>query len=310
LAQQSENPRVLVAIPVYNEVAHASRVLDEVRAFHPEILVVDDGSTDGTPELLARRGDVAAGHVRVVRHAKNAGYGQSLITAFTYAAQHSFDWVITMDCDEQHEPRRIPAFLEHIAAAHNCVACPDIVSGTRYTVGEVAGDAAPADRKAINMTLTAVLNDTLGVAHLGTRLTDSFCGFKAHRVSSLARLNLTETGYAFPMQLWPQAALAGLTVEELPVPRIYNDPSRTFGGQLDDPEKRLRHYVEVLRREIHQPAVALTAGNMSRQRVLAGRLEAAIARHIPALSVPLLPASDRSSQPAENLCDTGSCCCP
>ena len=310
MAQHSENPSVLIAIPVYNEVSHASRVLDEVRAFHPEILVVDDGSTDGTPELLSRRTDVATGHVRVIRHAKNSGYGQSLISAFGYADRHGFDWVITMDCDEQHEPRRIPAFLEHIAAAHGCAACPDIISGTRYTSGEVTGDAAPADRKAINMTLTAILNDTLGAADLGTRLSDSFCGFKAHRVSSLARLNLTETGYAFPMQLWPQAALAGLTVEELAVPRIYNDPSRTFGGQLDDPEKRLRHYIEVLRREFHQPAVALTAAGVLRQRVLAGRLEVAIARHTPALTVPLMAATGRAETPAASLCDASSCCCP
>ena len=62
---------------------------------------------------------------------------------------------------------------------------------------------------------------------------DSFCGFKAHRVSAMRRLRLTEPGYAFPLQLWPQVAVAKLRVTEIPVRLIYNDPNRHFGGSLD-----------------------------------------------------------------------------
>ena len=311
MSRRNDPARVLIAIPVFNEATHASRVLDEVRSFHRDVLVVDDGSSDATPDILQGRADVKSGEVRVIRHATNSGYGQSLITAFEYAGRAGFDWVITMDCDEQHEPRRIPAFLERLQAAHHCDACPDIVSGTRYTAGDVNGDAAPADRKAINMTLTAVLNHAFGVTEvshgmLQVPLTDSFCGFKAHRVKAMAKLNLTETGYAFPMQLWPQAALAGLVVEELPVPRIYNDPNRTFGGQLDDPDRRLRHYVDVLRREVKHPAVAITPAVLKRQRDICVRLEEAIARYIPQLAVPLMTPRGVTGA---NVCDKAACCC-
>ncbi|HEY0007408.1 MAG TPA: hypothetical protein VGB55_01685, partial [Tepidisphaeraceae bacterium] len=82
-------------------------------------------------------------------------------------------------------------------------------------------------------------------------LTDTFCGFKAHRVSAMQKLNLSEKGYAFPLQLWPRAFAADLRITELSVKRIYHDPNRTFGGGLDDAPRRFRHYMDVLKRELN-----------------------------------------------------------
>ena len=69
---------------------------------------------------------------------------------------------------------------------------------------------------------------------MGLSITDSFCGFKAYRVTACDRLCLSVDGYDFPMQFWVQAVAHGLVIEELPVRLIYNDPTRTFGGPLDD----------------------------------------------------------------------------
>jgi hypothetical protein len=69
----------------------------------------------------------------------------------------------------------------------------------------------------------------------------------------MRRLNLTETGYAFPLQLWPQAIRAGLRITEIPVRLIYNDPSRSFGGVLDDANRRLKHYLSVFDAEMAVP---------------------------------------------------------
>ena len=85
---------------------------------------------------------------------------------------------------------------------------------------------------------------------LGLNITDAFCGFKAYRVAALRDLHITVPGYAMPMQFWVQAARAGLRVRELPVRLIYNDPTRHFGGLLDDPAIRLQHYLEVLETEL------------------------------------------------------------
>ncbi|MDB5303886.1 MAG: glycosyl transferase family 2 [Phycisphaerales bacterium] len=229
--------RLLIAIPVHNEQKYVDRVLDKVLAFHHDLLVIDDGSTDRTPQILGKRNDV-----KVIRHPTNLGYGQSLIDAFQFAQDNAYDWVITMDCDEQHEPERIPEFIAAIESD-----AWDLISGSRYLAPRGDDDLPPADRRGINATLTATLNELFGLG-----ITDAFCGYKAHRVAAMRQLRLTEPGYAFPMQLWPQVWSAELRLTEIPVRLIYNDPTRHFGGQLDDAGNRLRHYTDVLKAEMRR----------------------------------------------------------
>lgn len=230
--------KTLIVIPVHNERKYVAQVLARVRQFHDQILFVDDGSTDGTGEFLWQ--NAAEQGFNVLRHMTNLGYGRAIIDGFNYAAERGYDWVITMDCDEQHEPEMIPAFLKEIATN-----CWDIISGSRYTRKSLNEDAAPGDRRVINATITAMVNSLFH-----WKLTDAFCGFKAHRVNAMQRLNLDEAGYAFPLQLWPRAYAAGLRIKEISVKRIYNDPNRTFGGNLDDANMRLRHYLDVFKREM------------------------------------------------------------
>jgi glycosyltransferase involved in cell wall biosynthesis len=240
--------RLLIAIPVYNERKYVEKVLDKVLQFHHQILVIDDGSTDGTGDYLASRSDV-----QLIRHPVNRGYGQSLIDAFAFADQRGYDWVITMDCDEQHEPERIPDFLREIENDQW-----DLISGSRYLQPSDTDDLPPGDRRTINTTITTVLNDLYHA-----NLTDSFCGFKAHRVCAMRKLQLDVPGYAFPMQLWPQVFHHRLRVKEIPVRLIYNDPTRHFGGMLDDASNRLQHYLEVLAAERQKLASLLTAPALS-----------------------------------------------
>jgi len=240
--------KILVAVPVFNEEKYVASVLREIRKYSRaarsiagddlRVLVVDDGSTDGTPSVLG--GLAELGHIDLVTHPENRGYGQSLIDAFSFASARGYDWVITMDCDEQHEPCRIPIFVRECLKDE-----ADIISGSRYLLSEWEADRPPEDRRAINQTITATLNATLGL-----KLTDSFCGFKAHRVAAMDKLALTIPGYAFPMQFWVQAVSRGLRIREIPVRLIYKDATRHFGGILDDPTARLQHYKEVLSEEM------------------------------------------------------------
>ncbi len=225
----------LLAIPVFNEQDYLTGVLDQVRQFSTSVLVIDDGSTDATPDLLR-----AYPGIRVLTHPENRGYGKSLADAFCYSLRHGYRWLVTMDCDEQHEASQIPAFLA--AAAEDDA---DIISGTRYPAGQDADLIAPPDRREINQRITTTLNHRLGL-----RITDAFCGFKAYRVSALSKLDITVPGYAMPMQFWVQAVRAKLRIRELPVRLIYHDPRRYFGGLLDDPSVRLRHYLDVLESEL------------------------------------------------------------
>jgi dolichol-phosphate mannosyltransferase len=219
----------LTAIPVYNEARHVESVLREVRRYSPRILVVNDGSTDGTADILARQKGL-----EVIAHPANRGYGAALISAFEYARRQPIDVLITMDCDGQHEPARIPVLLEAIHDA-------DIVSGSRYLRNFHQDTQAPQDRSRINREITAELNRRFGLP-----LSDAFCGFKAYRREALERLDITETGWGMPLQLWVQAARLGLRVKEVGVPRLYLDPNRAFGGVLDDAAQRLAYYRRVI----------------------------------------------------------------
>jgi dolichol-phosphate mannosyltransferase len=272
--------KILVAVPVFNEEKYVRPVLREIRKYarasavahnldQIRVLVVDDGSTDSTPATL--RDLAARGHIDLLTHPENCGYGQSLIDAFAYAAENGYDWVITMDCDEQHEPCRIPCFVQ---------ACikddADIISGSRYRIKETgsclsddneAESIPPRDRSNINRLITELLNSSLHLnvldpaqrrdaapAPLG--ITDAFCGFKAHRVAAMARMNLTIPGYAFPMQFWVQADALNLRIREMAVKLIYKDATRHFGGTLDDPAVRLQHYLETFTNELREVRAA------------------------------------------------------
>src|SRR5262249_38538115 len=233
--------RICTAIPVYNEQSHVAGVLREVRRYSPDILVINDGSTDGTGKILAEQPDL-----RVITHPANRGYGAALISAFAFAVRENVDILVTMDCDGQHEPARIPVLLEAIHDA-------DIVSGSRYLRDFRQDSQAPADRQQINQIITAELN-----AQFGLELTDAFCGFKAYRREALERLRIPETGWGMPLQLWVQAARLGLRIKEVAIPRLYLDPKRAFGGVLNDADERLAYYRKVIDTADCQMRKALT----------------------------------------------------
>ena len=215
--------KLLTAIPVYNEERHVEAVLREVKRYSDRILVVNDGSTDRTGELLASDPELC-----IVTHEKNRGYGAALVSAFRAALASECEVLITMDCDGQHEPARIPVLLEAIHDA-------DIVSGSRY-LRDFRQDTlpTPADRRFINLTITRELNERFGL-----HLTDAFCGFKAYRIDALAKLRITETGWGMPLQLGASRKL-GLHQGSRRAATLSRS-NRAFGGMLNDANNGL-HY--------------------------------------------------------------------
>ena len=238
--------RILTAVPVFNEIRSVESVLREVRRHADEILVVDDGSTDGTSEFLQ-----ATEGLTVVRHPKNRGYGAAIISAFRYAIGHEYDALVTIDCDGQHQPALIPEIVRKLADS-------DIASGSRYLKTFRQDTSAYGDRREVNAVITSELNEAFGLG-----ITDAFCGFKAYRVAALRFLNPSEQGWGMPLQVWVQAARQGLTVCEVAVPRVYLDAARSFGEDLDVTANRLRYYrgvIDAARLDPlpGQPALAVT----------------------------------------------------
>jgi dolichol-phosphate mannosyltransferase len=235
--------RFLTAIPIYNEEAHLTPVLSEVLKYADHVMVVDDGSTDRTAELLR-----SFSTVQTIRHPRNRGYGASLRTAFETAIAQGYDAVVTLDCDGQHQPSRIPSVVERLEEA-------DLVSGSRYLKVFDPTQTPPEARRRINVEVTRWLNECLGL-----HLTDAFCGFKAYRTSALRQFDITEDGYAMPLQVWVQAVAAEMRIIEVPVPLIYLDESRAFGGALDDAGYRLEHYRRVFQAAIERAGLLTPEG--------------------------------------------------
>ena len=175
--------KLLIAIPIHNEEKYVKRVIDKIHAFHNDMLVIDDGSTDRTPQILARRSDL-----KIIRHPVNRGYGQSLIDAFAYADIEGYDWVITMDCDEQHEPEKIPDFVQAIETDRW-----DLISGSRYLQRTTTmicrrGIGAASTRRSPAWS-TSCSTSTSPMRSAATRRI---------AVSAMRRLSLDETGLCVP----------------------------------------------------------------------------------------------------------------
>ncbi|MCP5495239.1 MAG: glycosyltransferase family 2 protein [Leptospiraceae bacterium] len=227
----------LIAIPVYNEnefLFEVARNVIRCSGGYADLLFVNDGSTDGstqTLELLNKE------HFFVTIHKeKNEGYGSSLITSFAYAMEKNYKFLITMDCDAQHQPEDLSRFIEedyHI----------DVVSGSRYLpYSKTAGILAPQDRVEINRKITEKLN-----RYYRYSLTDAFCGFKRIRIQSLEREIFSVKGYAFPLEFWAFTKFKSLSIKEIGVDKIYITDDRSFGMDLDYKRKRYKYYMKTWR---------------------------------------------------------------
>ncbi len=224
--------RVLVAIPVRNEEATLEEVLRGCAAAGCAVLVVDDASTDRSPEIARR-------FARVIRHPEPSGYGAALITAFRHALREGVDVLITLDADGQHPPEWIPRFLEALERTG-----ADVVSGSRYHPEAPRVDPPPAERRRINRWITFYLRRFWGLP-----ITDAFCGYKAYTSRALALLrDLDEPGYGMPLEAWLRLACGGARIAEIPVPLLYPDPHRQFPGEIREMWRRWRYYAAVIRK--------------------------------------------------------------
>ncbi|HEX5996671.1 MAG TPA: polyprenol monophosphomannose synthase [Jiangellales bacterium] len=199
---------VLVTIPTYNEADSVSKIIDRVRAAVPDadVLVVDDGSPDGTGDIADRMAAVDE-RVHVLHRTAKQGLGAAYIAGFRWALQRGYATVVEMDADGSHQPEQLPRLLAALTHA-------DLVLGSRYVPGGRV-ENWPRRREALSRGGNAYTRLLLGVS-----LKDATGGYRAIRADALRGIDLEDVasqGYCFQVDLAWRAVRAGLRVVEVPI---------------------------------------------------------------------------------------------
>ncbi len=206
----------LIIIPTYNENENIVRLIPEIRSFvpHTEILVVDDGSPDGTSRSVKELAGTMNG-IHILDRPRKEGLGRAYVAGFRWALEREYEYVFEMDADFSHNPSYLPDFLEAIRDA-------DLVIGSRYKNG-VNVINWPMYRLLLsycaNMVFTRIIT--------GLPLTDSTGGFKCFRRSVLEAVNLdkiSSSGYSFQIEVNYLAWKKGFRVREIPI--VFTDRTR------------------------------------------------------------------------------------
>ena len=155
--------RRLAIVPAFNEAACVGRVIEEIRTADPgmEILVVDDGSTDGTAAVARAHG------AQIVRLPFNLGFGGAVQTGYRFALEHGFDLAVQVDGDGQHDAEELAALVAPVLAGE-----ADLAVGSRFAG---AGDYRPPFARGLGIRLFARAISLI----VGQRVTDTTSGFRA-----------------------------------------------------------------------------------------------------------------------------------
>jgi dolichol-phosphate mannosyltransferase len=201
--------RVLVVLPTYNEAENIQRVLTSIRRAMPDgaVLVVDDGSPDGTAELAERTGHELGG-IDVLRRPAKAGLGSAYRAGFAWGLQRGWEAMVEMDADFSHDPGALPGLVAPLADG------ADLSVGSRY----VPGGSIP--NWAWHRRLLSEGGNRYASALLGLHVTDSTSGFRAYRADMLRRLDLGRVradGYGFQIEMVHQVLSHGGRVVEVPI---------------------------------------------------------------------------------------------
>jgi glycosyltransferase involved in cell wall biosynthesis len=221
----------LVISPVYNEEENLEKYYSWLREhYQGDVLFINDGSIDNSADLIK---SFKGSGIFIINHPERSGYGAAQMSAFKFACENGYFSLISVDSDLQHNPVHIRGMLD---ALNEC----EVVLGSRYLKKHDASNI-PRDRFVINRYITAVLKNAYSV-----NITDPFCGMRAYRTSFLKKLKLDEKSYGFALEILMQIIKSGLEFREYPIDMIYFDEKRMFHDGLNDPAKRLKHYMNII----------------------------------------------------------------
>lgn len=201
--------RALVIVPTYNERENILRLIDAVLAQDPsiDVLVVDDGSPDGTGALVDARIQLDP-RVHIIHRPRKMGLGTAYLAGFRWALEHDYELIFEMDADFSHDPSHLPQFIESAQDA-------DVVLGSRYRDGKVTVVNWP-----INRLLLSYGANIYARVVTGLPLFDATGGFKCFHRKVLEAIDLTKVksnGYAFQIEMSFRAWRRGFRIVEIPI---------------------------------------------------------------------------------------------
>ena len=195
--------RCLCAIPVYNNAATLVDVAQRCRRYLPDVLVVDDGSTDLTPSHLDALHDAG---VDLRRHELNQGKGAAILTALAVAVERQDDYLITIDADGQHFPEDLPAFLAILEQE------PEVLLVGCRNFGENVPEKSKFGRAFANFWLKL---------ETGVDCDDCQSGFRAYPVKAISQLRFLSRRYNFESEVNARAAWGGVKIMDTPIKVSY-----------------------------------------------------------------------------------------
>ena len=204
-------PSVLIVIPTYNNDGTLAKVIEDVRVYSDNILVVNDGSTDSTADIIENAG------VQHISYSKNKGKGYAIRQSFIYAKNNGFDYVITIDADGQHFASDIPTFIDKINTEKEA-----IIIGAR----NLTADNMPSRNTFANK----FSNFWFKIETL-KKLDDTQSGFRLYPINKLEIFKFLSNKYEFEIEVIVRAAWAGIKVMNVPI-KVYYPPK----------EERVSHF--------------------------------------------------------------------
>ena len=220
MPKETEKIQLALLIPAYNEEKYIEGVIEKSSKYEMDMIIIDDGSIDSTASIVESLIPSYSPHLKLIRHTKNLGKGQALITGFDYIKENNYSGVITLDADGQHDTNEIINFLELIKKED-----PDLIIGDR--LGNTAG--MPFIRLATNVFTSWVISRIAG-----KKVSDVQSGYRYLKTIALEKIKLKTKNFDTEPEIIFRAGWHDMKILNVPIKTIYHDDFVSYVNPVKD----------------------------------------------------------------------------
>ncbi len=223
MPKETEKIQLALLIPAYNEEKYIEGVIEKSSKYEMDMIIIDDGSIDSTASIVESLIPSYEPYLKLIRHSRNLGKGQALITGFDYIKENNYSGVITLDADGQHDTNEIMNFLELIKKED-----PDLIIGDR--LGNTAG--MPFIRLATNVFTSWVISKIAG-----KKVSDVQSGYRYLKTIALEKIKLKTKNFDTEPEIIFRAGWHDMKILNVPIKTIYHDDFVSYVNPVRDTHK-------------------------------------------------------------------------